>query len=218
MPAQLGISDRRRYGRAQVHLPVRLRWLGPFRSEIEITRTLDAGRDGFRFRRDEICTPGSRVWTTLPFHAETAEPLPEIPSRIIWVRQSLTGGFEVAVRFDEAAPQVSAFTGPDRRSSRRVALAMPLRVLCEDAPWPEDTITLDVAESSLAFVSARVHHAGDAVRLEMSWGRWMRHGPVPGRIERIAGMSGSSYFIVAVSLSPAPQFSNPRFASARRVR
>ena len=48
-------------------MPARIRWRGALGMRMEITRTIDASRDGVRVPRSETCEVGSRVWVTFPF-------------------------------------------------------------------------------------------------------------------------------------------------------
>ena len=86
------VFEQRHYPRVQLHLPVRLRWLGPLGSRLETRQTLDVSRGGMLIYRPDECTKGARVWVTFPFNPAAPEPQPETAARVVRVKTTPAGG------------------------------------------------------------------------------------------------------------------------------
>ena len=77
--------------------------------------------------------------------------------------------FAVAIHFEEQAHASSNGNGhrrePERRSSPRRALAVPIRVRPERIPWFEQTMTIDFSAEGLRFRSHREYGLGDYLKV-----------------------------------------------------
>ena len=170
------IVEQRRNPRAQLHLPVRLRWLGPLGSLVEVSQTLDASRAGLLVYRADSHMIGTRVWVTFPFDPEATEAQPEIAARVVRVKSTSSGGHWVALRLETHRSRDGCLAPFERRKSPRVPLGLPVRVRPADVIWPEETMTLEVSEGGLTFESARLCQPGDSVRVQLPDGQWTRGG------------------------------------------
>src|SRR5580704_18381192 len=72
-------NERRRLSRVPLELPVRLRWLGPFGLETEISQTINATSGGMLILSSQKRGEGSPVWVTFPYDSGNESPEPEIP-------------------------------------------------------------------------------------------------------------------------------------------
>jgi hypothetical protein len=180
------LVDRRQHPRAQLSLPLRLRWLGPFRSEIEITQSLDVSREGLLFYRPEPCPLRSRVWATLPFDLGEESPQPETPGRVVRLKKTRTGGYLVGVHLENPRRRRAVSFWPERRASPRVPLSLPIGIRTEGEPWSEESVTVDVSDVGLRFPSARVYSVGDSLRVKLSWGKWEYEGEILAHVARVS--------------------------------
>jgi hypothetical protein len=89
----------------------------------------------------------------------------------------------------------------ERRGRDRVLLAVPIRVRPADAPWPEETMTIDLNDGGVLFRSPRLYAPGDAVCVTLPYGRWADAGEVAGRVLRVQAVPGSNESRVAVALA-----------------
>jgi hypothetical protein len=196
------LLERRRHPRAQLYLPVRLRWLGPLRTVIEITLTRNTARGGMLFHRPDECPVNARVWVTLPFDSEDPGTQPEMPARVVRAGRT-PNGYLVALRFEMAARRDGAFNLPERRSSPRVPLSVPVRVRPEGAPWCEETMTLDVSRSGARLETPRLYSYGEPLRLDLRYDEWARADEVPAQVERVEAIPGAVEQYVAVAWTGA---------------
>ena len=164
------LQERRKNPRGAIILPVRLRWLGPFALESEITHTLDAGRGGLLIVSHDQRSEGSPVWATLPYSSASAEAEPETPARVARCIAATTGGNFVGVAFDpfQAPANLRAMPAPppktpERRRHPRASLALCIRLTRANAPWPEETMTMNLSPTGLLFCSLRSYENGDRV-------------------------------------------------------
>jgi PilZ domain len=78
--------------------------------------------------------------------------------------------FAVAIQFEEHANTSSNGNGhcsePERRSSPRRALAVPVRVRPEPIPWFEEAMTIDFSTNGMRFRSHREYAPGDYLRVK----------------------------------------------------
>jgi hypothetical protein len=176
------LVDRRQHPRAQLSLPLRLRWLSPFRSEIEITQSVDVSREGLLFYRPEPCPLHSRVWATLPFEVGEESPQPETPGRVVRLKKTQTGGYLVGVHLENPRRRRSVSFWPERRASPRVPLSLPIGIRTDGEPWSEESVTVDVSDVGLRFPSARVYSVGDSLRVKPSWGK----GEILAHVARVS--------------------------------
>jgi hypothetical protein len=82
MPDRATPVELRKSPRARLHLPARIRWLGPVGMRLGVAETIDVSREGLLIRRDEPCNPLARVWVGYPFDPSAASIQPETPARI----------------------------------------------------------------------------------------------------------------------------------------
>jgi len=197
------LTEQRRHLRAQLNLPVRLRWLGPLGPVMEVTETLDVSRDGLLFWRTEPTPLNAKVWVTFPYHPDETDTQPETPARVARVKDTPAGGHLVAVEFETERQHPAGAVQPDQRRSKRFALALPVRVRLPGRPWPEETMTIDVSDGGVLFRTSRLYAVGDTVQIALPYGRWASRGEVTGRVIRIQAVSGVAELRVAVAF-PSP--------------
>jgi len=182
--------ERREHHRAQLRLPVRLRWSTPFGQKIEVCETLDVSRGGLRVPCGEAHAPGVPLWVTFPFDVSLGDGQPEMLAKVVRTgggngpgtgsaepngSKTATActaegenGFErpsVALHFELAARAQANGNGnvqePERRSHPRRRLAVPIRVRAGNIPWFEETMTLDVSANGVRFLSSREYRSGE---------------------------------------------------------
>lgn len=188
--------ERRKHPRAQVTMPVRLRWPGPLRQTTEITETLDVSRGGLLVYSVDGPHPGRALWLTFPFENSMIAPEPEILAHVLRVERRASGGSFIAIHFDGPAVS-SAKPLVERRLAPRTAIGVPVSVRAPSCPWPEDAMTLDVSADGLSFITPRVYTVGDTLKVAMLPGvtpsGWSSPGEIAARVVRVA--------LVPVSLS-----------------
>src|ERR1700722_14905642 len=110
----------RKHPRAQLKLPVRIRWQGSLGMRLEITETIDVSRGGLLIRRNDPHPAPSRVWVAFPFNPVAAGAVqPETPARIVRSEPHPSGGYRLALRL-ELPPRVGARArGSERRQTPR---------------------------------------------------------------------------------------------------
>lgn len=198
------LKDQRRHPRAQLHLPVQLRWLALLSQLTETTETLDVSRGGLLFYRREPCTVRARLWVTFPFDLTSPLAQPEMPARVVRVKSTPAGGHLVAVEFEAPLQHATGGAAPsfERRGQERIRLALPIRIRPADSPWPEETMSVDFSDRSMLFSTARLYDAGDLVRITLPYGRWASAGEVPARVVRSTRRTDSVEQHVAVVFQP----------------
>ena len=179
------VDEQRRSARVPLNLPIRVRWQAPLRHTIEISQTLDVSRTGLLFYRQETCSLETRVWVTYPYSAEDSAAQPEIPARVVRVKSTPTGGHLVALHLEPQRRSVASVGKFNRRGGERSPVALPLRVRPAGAPWPEESMTVDVSEGGVLFRSARLYALGDCVRVTMAQGGWGTNAECDARVVRI---------------------------------
>jgi hypothetical protein len=185
------LVEQRRHPRAQLHLPVRLRWLGPFGYRLEVSRSLDASRGGLLLCLPEACGEGARLWVTFPFDSATTSAQPETPARVVRVELASLSSFLIALEFESSTSYFSHPVESERRASARVPLALPLTARESSSPWPEQTMTTDISEGGMRFETSRLYSAGETVLLELRHGKWASKGEMPSRVVRIEAVPGA---------------------------
>ena len=162
----------RRHPRAQLQLPVRVRWRGPIGMRLETTQTIDVSREGLFVLRAEPCELHTRVWVAFPFDSSVSMTgQPETPARVVRVEKAARGGCRVALHL-ELPPRVAPRPpGNERRSSPRIPFALPIFVRAAGAPWPEESMTQDISRGGARFLTARIFAEGDAVAGDTFLGR-----------------------------------------------
>jgi hypothetical protein len=176
----------RRHPRAQLQLPVRVRWRGPIGMRLETTQTIDVSREGLFVHRAEPCELQARVWVAFPFDSSVSMTgQPETPARVVRVEKAARGGYRVALHL-EVPPRVAPRPPTnERRSSSRIPFALPIFVRAAGAPWPEESMTQDISRSGARFLTARIFAQGDQLLATLSWGEWERAGEIPARVVRV---------------------------------
>ncbi|HEY4878167.1 MAG TPA: PilZ domain-containing protein [Candidatus Acidoferrales bacterium] len=193
--------EMRKHPRAQLRMPVRLRWRGPLGMRVEVTRTIDSSRDGIRIPRSEPCEVGARVWVTFPFDASNSAPAqPETPARVVRVDQNAQRGYDVSLRLELPVRAAVRAKDKERRTCSRMTFAVPIFVRATGSPWPEESMTYDISRAGARFESAHIYATGDTVLAKIPWGEWERAGEIRARVVRVEAER--------VSPGPAPQ-SNP---------
>ena len=217
-------KDRRPHPRAELALPVRLRWLGPFGLETETTQSWNVSRSGVLVGSAQPRHEGSLVWVTFPFDEEFALVEPETPARVAWCHAGRGGIQMIGIAFDARKPAggneyrriprgTTSVAGSntrkyfeigDRRRRARFALAQFVQVsrtvlpgtyalsAHEDAPWPEETMTMNVSQSGALFCSLRMYEAGDRLTLTFPKGAVPPNGERLGRVVHVAPLDSES--------------------------
>src|SRR5260370_5076329 len=198
--------DRREHHRAQLRLPVRIRWNTPFGQKTEVCKTLDISRGGLLVPCQETHAPGVALWVTFPYDTSLGDAQPEMLAKVVRVGPALNGNgskgtdegaSERAVALHFALPPRPEGNGNghaierERRDSPRRALALPVRVRPEHVPWFEEAMTIDVSADGLRFVSNREYREGE--RLLVSFkpaaiAPWSTASESPVRCVRIDGI------------------------------
>jgi len=168
--------DRREHHRAQLRLPVRIRWNTPFGQKTEVCKTLDISRGGLLVPCQETHAAGVPLWVTFPYDTLLGDGQPEMLAKVVRVapayngdgsKSTSEGASEQAVALHFALPRRAESNGHgrgkerERREAPRRALALPVRVRPEQVPWFEETMTVDVSAHGLRFVSSREYQEGD---------------------------------------------------------
>jgi PilZ domain len=193
------VVEHRRNPRARLHLPVRLRWLGPLGSLLEVSQTLDASRGGLLVYRTDSCMVGTRFWVTFPFDPEATDAQPEMEARVVRVKSNSSGGHLVALHLETHRSNDGCLVPSERRKTPRVALGLPVRVRPADILWPEETMTLEVSAGGLTVESARLCQPGDSVRVQLPNGQWTRAGESPAIIVHVEIRPGTAVQRVGIA-------------------
>jgi PilZ domain-containing protein len=186
-------TEIRRHPRAQLQLPVRIRWRGPFGMRLEITHTYDASREGLLVYRIEACELETRVWVAFPFDStEAMIAQPETPARVVRVERVTKGAYRVALHLESPPRTAPRPRAQERRASVRVPFSLPIFVRAAGTPWPEESMTQDISHTGARFLTARIFSKGDQLLATISWGEWARAGEIPARIVRVVPQPDSS--------------------------
>jgi hypothetical protein len=171
--------DRREHHRAQLRLPVRIRWNTPFGQKTEVCKTLDISRGGLLVPCEEAHAPGVPLWVTFPFDDSPGSGQPEMLAEVVSIRPSRNGNGNgnkhtadsseqtVALHFAPTFRPESNGNGHvkerERRHSPRRPLAIPVRVRPPHIPWFEEAMTIDISAQGLRFLSSREYQEGDSL-------------------------------------------------------
>ncbi len=195
------VKDLRKSSRVPLTLPIRLRWQGALGQSIEITQTLDSSRSGLLFFRSEALPVNARLWVTFPYAADSREAQPETPARVVRVKTTPGGGQIVAIEFERQSRPGPSLAVMNRRSSQRMALALPMTVRYHEVPWPEHAMTQDVSTYGVLFRTSRQYSLGDVVCVAIPHGVWARRGEMEGQVVRIDSVPQSLEIAVALALT-----------------
>jgi len=210
--------DRREHHRAQLSLPVRIRWNTPFGQKIEICRTMDISRGGLLVPCLETHATGVPLWVTFPYDASLGDGQPEVMAKVVRAVASGNGnrhkpsgwesnGGALALHFGlpERVPSNGnghgCTTERERRESPRRALAVPVRVRPEHVPWFEEAMTLEISEQGLRFLSSREYQEGQ--RLLIAFEPMMAvpwpHSETSARVLRIEERPQGAALVVTIT-------------------
>jgi hypothetical protein len=182
-------------------LPVRTRWLGPFGLETEVSRTSNASRGGLLIYSGQSRGEGSPVWVTFPYDSENEALEPEIPGRVARCQLTAEGMYAIGIRFERRR---SLFMRFDRRQNPRIPIAVLVRIMqteCDSsgesparppAPWPEETMTVDVSPTGFLFCSLRIYAADQCLSVSLPDGRCLEGSERRARVVRVAGLKSDS--------------------------
>lgn len=193
MPRSGTLTEWRKHPRARLSLPARIRWHGPLGMRLEESRTIDVSREGLLLHRNDPCEAPARVWIVCPFDsAATAFVQPETPARILRVESEPAGGFRVAVQLLLPPKRPPYPRAQERRSSPRLALALPVLLRPADCPWPEQCMTVDVSQRGARLETSQLYSIGDKVRVRIPWNEWANKREMTGRVLRIQALEAPS--------------------------
>ncbi|HUO35476.1 MAG TPA: PilZ domain-containing protein [Candidatus Acidoferrum sp.] len=178
------LDERRKHPRAQLRIPVRIRWRGPMGMRLEVARAVDVCRNGLLVERSAPCEVRSQVWVVSPFDPR-AGMQPETPGRIARVERLNCGPWRVGIAFDPTASSANRPDGLERRRHPRVAFALPVFVRPCDSPWPEESMTKNISAGGAMFCTARIFARGDSLLARIPWGDWERESELQGRVVRV---------------------------------
>lgn len=180
------LTELRKHPRAQLQLPVRIRWHGPLGMRLEEARTIDVSREGLLFHRNDPCGAQARAWVAFPYDPAAAGTVqPETPASVARVERDPAGGFRVGLRLQLRPRQTVNPVTLERRSSPRLPFSLPIFVRAAGTPWPEESMTQDLSRSGMRFETSQVYAAGDLVLAKIPWGEWARAGELAGRVVRV---------------------------------
>jgi hypothetical protein len=199
------ISEQRLHPRAQIELPVRLRWLTPFGYRFEISQSIAVSRTGLLLTLPEACDPGARVWISMPF--DPAEPVaqPETPAHAVRTEMISPSRYRVALEFESPANPLEHAVECERRQGARVLLALPVTVRQAHTPWPEETMTTDISDGGLRFETVRFYSVGDSLLIQLHHGNRARRGETPAQVARIEAFDGGFEQRAAVRWTNTPK-------------
>ena len=208
--------DRREHHRAQLRLPVRIRWNTPFAQKTEVCRTLDVSRGGLLVPCHEAHAPGVEMWVTFPYDTSLGDGQPEMLAKVVRVRPPHGGNGSTSIDPDanEQAVALHFALSPrtlangnghakeqERRDSPRRPLALPVRVRPEHIPWFEEAMTMDVSAHGLRFLSSREYQEGDRLLLSFeatASAPWPVASETFARVRRIESVPDSAALAVAI--------------------
>ena len=215
--------DRRKYHRAHLRLPVRLRWNTPFGQQTELTNTLDVSRGGLCVTCENAHASGANIWVTFPYDAALGDGQPEVLARVIRsAASSNTNGNAQGRDKDGSAAHMGSnviglrlsakpasrsngnHIGPEveRRANPRRSAALQVRVRPEGVPWFEETMTADFSESGVRFLSNREYQVGDNLMLSFDspvLPDWPSEAEIRVRVVRLEAIPQSAMLSVATS-------------------
>ena len=207
--------DRREHHRAQLSLPIRIRWNTPFGQKTEVCTTLDISRGGLRVPCQEAHALGVPLWVTFPYDTSLGDGQPEILAKVVRVGLAHNGNGSrslhhntmkqaLALRFAPPVPEANSNAhakDSERRDSPRRALALPVRVRPEHVPWFEEAMTMDVSVHGLRFLSSREYQEGDRLLVSFETGAsapWPTAAETSARVLRVEAVRESAALAIAI--------------------
>jgi hypothetical protein len=208
--------DRREHHRAQLRLPVRIRWNTPFGQKTEVCKTLDISRGGLLAPCQEAHAPGVPLWVTFPYDSSMGDGQPEIAATLVRVMPARNGNgntsghhasHERVVALHFALPFRPDSNGNghakehERRGSPRRPLALPVRVRPEHIPWFEEAMTIDVSAHGLRFLSNREYQEGARLLISIestSLAPWPNTAETLVRVTRMEAVPETAALAVAI--------------------
>lgn len=211
--------ERRHRPRVLLELPVRIRWLGPFGLETEITQSRNVSRGGLLVASINARQTGSLLWATFPYDPAVAFTESETPGKVVRCAESFAirnaPANTIAIEFHHhdlisqsdvlAQNNFSNRTGRnDRRQHARIELAFLIRVErsgrnsnlppqeIESPQWPEETMTVEVSPAGMLFCTLRIYEAGELLTIAALPGRKLSVGERRARVVRIARPTADS--------------------------
>ena len=180
----------RKHPRAQLNLPVRIRWPGAVGTKLENTHTIDVSREGLLVQRAEPCELQKRVWVVFPFNPREAAAQPETPATVVRVERDSVGGFHVALRLELATRQEARRRAFERRKDARIPITLPIFVRKVGMSWHEESMTQNVSRSGVRFETWQIYQPGEDLLAKIPWGEWADAGELSGRVLRVESLEG----------------------------
>jgi hypothetical protein len=200
--------ERRRRPRVLLQLPVRVRWLGPFGLETEVTQTENVSRDGLLISSFNSRQPGSQLWATFPYDADVAFTESETAGTVAWCAAESANKNMIAISFHQSDPHslrnLSAAADPpvatrshERRSQSRIPLAYLIRVsriaptrqnsqtAPDQSPQPEETMTVNVSPAGMVFCTVRIYSPNERLTIATPAARNLSEGKRYARVIRV---------------------------------
>jgi hypothetical protein len=208
--------DRREHHRAQLNLPVRIRWNTPFGQKTEVCKTLDISRGGLLVPCQEAHAAGVPLWVTFPYNTSLGDGQPEMAAKVVRAGRPRNGNGsnstgdssnERAVALHFASPPRPERNGnghakgPERRESPRRPLAVSVHVRPEHLPWFEEAMTIDVSAHGLRFLSSREYQEGERLLVSfepMASAPWATASETAARVVRIEAVPESAALAVTI--------------------
>jgi hypothetical protein len=208
--------DRREHHRAQLNLPVRIRWNTPFGQKTEVCETLDISRGGLLVPCQETHAAGVPLWVTFPYDTSLGDGQPEMAAKVVRVGRAHNGNgsnftgeasneravaLHFALRFRPESNGNGHVKESERRESPRRPLAVPVRVRPEHIPWFEEAMTIDVSVRGLRLLSSREYQEGERLLVSfepMASAPWPPASETAVRVVRIEAMPESAALAVTI--------------------
>jgi hypothetical protein len=205
--------ERRHRPRVLLEMPVRIRWLGPFGLETEITQTRNASRGGLLVSSDCSRQVGSLLWATFPYDAAVAFTESETPGKVVRFAANFAirnaQANTIAIEFHHhdlishsdplAQNNPSSLAGRnDRRLHARIALAFLIRVersgRNSNLPqqerksplWAQETMTVEVSPAGMLFCTLRIYEIGEQLLITVQPARRLSAVERRARVVHIA--------------------------------
>jgi hypothetical protein len=205
--------ERRHRPRVLLEMPVRVRWLGPFGLETEITQSRNVSRGGLLVVSANARQTGSLLWATFPYDPAVAFTESETPGKVVRCAENFAirnaPANTIAIEFHQpdqisqsdvlAVNNSSSHMGRlERRVHARIELAFLIRVEravrnlrsapqdLESPQWPEETMTVEVSPAGMLFCTLRIYELGEQLNIAAQPGRKLSVGERRARVVRIA--------------------------------